>query len=219
MNNMNVIKVQNLNKSFFQGKEKIEVLKNLNLEVKQGEVLALMGESGSGKSTLLHVIDGIMDFDSGVIEVLGNDIKKLSDNKKTALRLNSIGFVYQYHHLLSDFTTLENVMIPQLVLRRKKSEAKKSAEEILEKLGLKDRLTHRPAELSGGQQQRVAIARALANNPKIIFADEPTGNLDSANSKSVMDIFLDLAREKNTTLVIATHSETISKKTDRIFTL
>ncbi len=216
---MNVIKVQNLNKSFSQGKERIEVLKNLNLEVKQGEILALMGESGSGKSTLLHVMDGIMDFDSGLIEVLGKDISKLSDNKKTELRLNSIGFVYQYHHLLSDFTTLENVMMPQLTLKVKKAEAKKNAEEILVKLGLKERLTHRPAELSGGQQQRVAIARALVNHPKIIFADEPTGNLDSNNAKSVMDIFLELAREKNTTLVIATHSETISKKTDRVFTL
>lgn len=214
-----VIKVQNLNKSFSQGEQKIEVLKNLNLEVKQGEIIALTGESGSGKSTLLHVIGGIMDFDSGSVEILGNNIKELSDNKMTELRLRNIGFVYQYHHLLSDFTTLENVMMPQLTQRVKKAEARKNAEEILERLGLKERLTHRPGELSGGQQQRVAIARALANHPKIIFADEPTGNLDSDNSKAVMDMFLELAREKNTTLVIATHSETISKKTDRVFTL
>jgi len=216
---MSVIEVKNLNKSFLQGKEKVTVLKDLNLEIKQGEAVALMGESGSGKSTLLHIIGGIMDFDSGNVNVLGTNIAKLSDNKKTELRLKNIGFVYQYHHLLSDFSTLENVMMPQLANGIKKSIAKDRATEMLEKLGLQERLKHRPAELSGGQQQRVAIARALANNPKIIFADEPTGNLDSDNAKVVMDIFLQLAKENSTTLVIATHSEIISQKTTRIFTL
>lgn len=215
----NVIEVKNLNKSFSQGKEKIEVLKDLNLEIGEGEIIALMGESGRGKSTLLQIIGGIQDFDSGEIKILGNDISKLSDNKKTELRLNHIGFVYQYHHLLSDFTALENVMIPQLILNRSEKDAKARALELLEKLGLSDRVNHRPSELSGGQQQRVAIARALANDPKIIFADEPSGNLDSHNTKLVMDLFLDIARERKTTLVIATHSETISKKTDRVLSL
>ncbi len=178
-----------------------------------------MGESGSGKSTLLQILGGLQNFDSGEINILGQNIKTLNDSKKTELRLKNIGFVYQYHHLLSDFTALENVMIPQLIARETEKFARTNAMNLLDKLGLSDRISHRPAELSGGQQQRVAIARALANSPKLLFADEPTGNLDSANASVVMDLFLNLAREKKTTLVIATHSGEISKKTDRIFRL
>ena len=215
----NAIKITNLNKSFSQGKEKIHVLKNLSLEVKEGELLSLMGESGSGKSTLLQIVGGLMESDSGEINLLGADINKLSDNQKTEFRLKNIGFVYQYHHLLSDFNALENVMIPQLLLGVKSDLAEKHAKELLDRLGLADRLSHRPSELSGGQQQRVAIARALSNNPKIIIADEPSGNLDSNNTNIILDIFLELAKERKTTLVIATHSEIISKKLDRIFTL
>ncbi len=213
---MNVINIKNLNKSFSQGKEKIQVLKNINLEVGEGELLALMGESGSGKSTLLQIAGGLMGFDSGSIDLLGSDITKLSDNKRSEFRLKNIGFVYQYHHLLSDFTALENVMMPGLISGRKNED---EATTLLQRLGLGERLNHRPAQLSGGQQQRVAIARALINNPKIIIADEPTGNLDSDNAALILDLFLQLARERRTTLVIATHSETISKKLDRIFTL
>lgn len=216
---MSVISVKDLCKSFSQGKEKINVLESINLQVEAGQVVALMGESGRGKSTLLQIISGIQDFDSGEIKILDKDINKLSDNKKTELRLNSLGFVYQYHHLLSDFTALENVMMPNLIRRKSKKQAQQKAEELLEKLGLKDRFEHKPAELSGGQQQRVAIARALANEPKIIFADEPSGNLDHKNADMVMDMFLKLSREQDTSLIIATHSENISAKTDRIFKL
>jgi lipoprotein-releasing system ATP-binding protein len=216
---MSVISVKDLCKSFSQGKEKINVLESINLQVEAGQVVALMGESGRGKSTLLQIISGIQDFDSGEIKILDKDINKLSDNKKTELRLNSLGFVYQYHHLLSDFTALENVMMPNLIMRKSKKQAQQKAEELLEKLGLKDRFEHKPAELSGGQQQRVAIARALANEPKIIFADEPSGNLDHKNADMVMDMFLKLSREQDTSLIIATHSENISAKTDRIFKL
>ncbi len=215
----NAITVNDLVKKFPQGKESITVLNKVSLEVKKGESVALMGESGSGKSTLLQIISGIMDFDSGSISLLGNELAKLSDNKKTELRLKHLGFVYQYHHLLSDFSALENVILPQKMLGTPAKKAEQHAKDLLEKLGLTDRLNHRPAELSGGQQQRVAIARALANNPGIIFADEPTGNLDAHNAKAVMDLFIELAAERSTTLVIATHSETISKRTGRIFTL
>jgi lipoprotein-releasing system ATP-binding protein len=215
----NAIQVKDLNKSFHQGKEDIHVIKNLSFDVKEGEIIALMGESGSGKSTLLQILGGLQNFDSGEINILGQNIKTLNDSKKTELRLKNIGFVYQYHHLLSDFTALENVMIPQLIARETEKFARTNAMNLLDKLGLSDRISHRPAELSGGQQQRVAIARALANSPKLLFADEPTGNLDSANASVVMDLFLNLAREKKTTLVIATHSGEISKKTDRIFRL
>lgn len=216
---MAVISVKNLCKSFSQGKEKITVLENINMQIDAGDIVALMGESGRGKSTLLQIISGIQGFDSGEIKILDNDISKLSDNKKTELRLNSLGFVYQYHHLLSDFTALENVMMPNLILKKPKKQAQAKASELLEKLGLKDRLSHKPSELSGGQQQRVAIARALVNNPKVIFADEPSGNLDHKNSDMVMDLFLKLSREQGSVLVIATHSENISSKTDRIFKL
>lgn len=216
---MTVIKIQNLNKSFVQGKERIDVLKNINLELKQGETISLVGESGSGKSTLLQTISGLMQYDSGLVEILGKDINKLSDSKKTEMRLRDIGFVYQYHHLLSDFTALENVMLPQLALGRSKKDAEAKAKALLERLGLKERMAHKPSELSGGQQQRVAIARALANSPKILFADEPSGNLDNANRDVVMDLFFNILKENGTTLVIATHSREISNKTDRIFTL
>ncbi len=215
----NVITAQNLGKSFISGKEKTNVLENINLEVKAGEVIALMGESGRGKSTLLQILGGIQDYDAGSVNILGSELGKLSDRKKSELRLKSIGFVYQYHHLLSDFSALENAMLPQLLLGTGKTQAKNHATAMLERLGLGDKLNNRPAELSGGQQQRVAIARALANNPQIIFADEPTGNLDQANTGIVLDLFLKVAKENNTTLVIATHSEIISHKTERIFTL
>jgi lipoprotein-releasing system ATP-binding protein len=214
-----LLKISNLNKTFEQGREVLQVLKNLNLEINSGELIALVGQSGSGKSTLLQILGTLMSADNGDIEILGKNISKLSDNQKTELRLKNIGFVYQYHHLLSDFTALQNVMLPQLIAGVDKKLAKKNSENLLEKIGLKERIKHKPFQLSGGQQQRVAIARALANNPKLVIADEPTGNLDSANSENIIELFLNLVKENQTTLVIATHNKEISSKSSRIITI
>lgn len=214
-----ILKTVGLNKSFSQGKEELHVLKNINLEIKDGELIALVGESGSGKSTLLQIISGLMEFDSGELNMVGENISKISDNKKTELRNKNIGFVYQYHHLLSDFTAKQNVMMPMLIAGIGKQKAKERATELLTKVGLENRLRHKPFQLSGGQQQRVAIARALANSPKLIIADEPTGNLDSENSQKIIDIFWGLIRENNSTLVIATHNKEISSKASRIITI
>lgn len=208
-----ILKAENISKSFSQGRETISVLKNLNLLVEEGASIAITGESGCGKSTLLQIIGLLMSADEGAIEICGENLTKANDRKKTNARLRNIGFIFQYHHLLSDFNALDNVIIPQLLLGVSKSAAKTNALELLEKLGLKDRLRHKPSELSGGQQQRVAIARALANNPKLIFADEPTGNLDPENTEIVSKLFFEILSEKKSALVIVTHNREISQKT------
>ena len=214
-----LLELTDINKAFKQGRHSFPVLKNINLKIGEGEVVGLVGQSGSGKSTLLQVIGALMSFDSGKLSFIGKNYEKLSDNKKTDLRLKNIGFVYQYHHLLADFTALQNVMIPKLLNGVGKRVAANEAAILLEQVGLEDRLQYKPYQLSGGQQQRVAIARAMANSPKLILADEPTGNLDSLNSGNIMKIFLEMARQKGTTLVIATHNKEISKTATCIITI
>ncbi|HCR85183.1 MAG TPA: lipoprotein-releasing system ATP-binding protein LolD [Alphaproteobacteria bacterium] len=214
-----ILKTTNLNKSFDQGKEKLHVLKDISLEINSGEMIALIGYSGSGKSTLLQIVSGLMDFDSGNLEIFNHDIRNISDAKRTEIRNKYLGFVYQYHHLLADFTALQNVMMPMLISGVDKKLAEISAYEVLVKVGLQDRVKHKPFQLSGGQQQRVAIARALANKTKLIIADEPTGNLDSENSANIIELFWGLVRENNSTLVIATHNKEISDRASRVITI
>jgi lipoprotein-releasing system ATP-binding protein len=212
-----ILEVKGLSKSFRQAKEEIVVFKDVNLAIEAGESVSISGESGSGKSTFLQIIGLLQAADSGEIFIDGKRADNLSDRKKTLLRREKLGFVYQYHHLLSDFTALENVMMPLLINGKSKKESKEQAAKLLDQLGVSNRLSHKPSELSGGQQQRVAIARALANNPKIVFADEPTGNLDAENTENVLNLFFKLAAEIKTTLVIATHNKAISSQTDHSY--
>ncbi len=214
-----ILSLSNISKSFSQGRETISVLNNLSLEVSEGQSIAIVGESGCGKSTLLQIIGLLMDADQGDIEIRGEKLTNSSDKLKTNARLNNVGFIFQYHHLLSDFTALENVSLPQVLLGKSQKAANENSLQLLERLGLSDRINHRPSELSGGQQQRVAIARALSNNPKLILADEPTGNLDPENTELVTNLFFDITKEHNSALVIVTHNREISKKTNIIYNL
>ena len=189
MNNI-ILELRDIKKSFKQGSQKLEVLRGVNLEIMQGEIVALIGPSGSGKSTMLQIAGLLETPTSGRILLNNQDCSKQSDNIRTMLRREYLGFVYQYHNLLPDFSALENVVLPQLIAGKKKSQAEDRAKWLLGKLKLDNRLTHRPAELSGGEQQRVAIARALANTPKLLLADEPTGNLDPRTADLVFDALL-----------------------------
>lgn len=191
------------------------VLKNISLQVEEGEFIALLGPSGSGKSTLLHIAGLLDKADQGQIIVCGENTTHMSDDKKTRLRLSAIGFVYQYHHLLQEFTALENVMMPQLYAGCRKAKAKLRALELLEKLGLKAKCDSYTSELSGGQKQRVAIARALANEPKILLADEPTGNLDPDTAENVFNDLVEIMKATRMSAVIATHNYTLAMKMQR----
>lgn len=214
-----VIHLKNVNKEYRQAKEALKVLENLNLDLKQGECVALLGSSGSGKSTLLHIA-GLLDHpSSGNLVIKGENCSTIDDKKRTSIRRNKVGFVYQFHHLLPEFTAVENVMIPQLIAGVKKKDAREKSKELLDKVGLSHRYKHRSSQLSGGEQQRVAIARALANDPEILLADEPTGNLDEETTKSVFDIFLNLVKESKLSALIATHNIELAKKMDRIFVI
>ncbi|XVN42968.1 MAG: ABC transporter ATP-binding protein [Candidatus Rickettsia vulgarisii] len=209
-----ILKLQNISKKYKQGEIIIEVLNNINLTVKQGELAAIIGASGSGKSTLLHIA-GLLDIpDSGVVEIASRQT-----NNKDLQRLNNIGFVYQQHHLLKDFTALENVAMPRLISGANYKLALEDAKQLLSELGLVSRINNMPGELSGGEQQRVAIARAMINNPKVILADEPTGNLDPSTAEEVFNLFLKTAATKNTSMIIVTHNLEIAKRMDRIYEL
>lgn len=212
-----IVSVKDLTKTFTQGKEKLTILDKVSLDIEQGNVISLVGESGCGKSTFLQIIGGLIKFDSGSLDVLGTKLENAKDSEKTELRKNKIGFIYQQHYLLSDFSAIENIMLACKVAGKSSTEAKNKATELLDQLGLQDRANHRPAELSGGQQQRVAIARSFANNPSLILADEPTGNLDEKNASIVLDLFLNMSKENNATLVIATHNKEISQKTNKVY--
>jgi lipoprotein-releasing system ATP-binding protein len=194
----------------------VEVLKGVDLEVNRGEVVSIVGPSGSGKSTLLHILGTLDKADMGVVNMNNTVINSLSGKKLAAFRNKHIGFVFQFHHLLPEFTAWENVCIPGWLAGRKKGEVKEKAEELLKMLGLSDRLENKPNEMSGGEQQRVAVARALINNPDIVFADEPTGNLDSANAKELHQLFFELRNRFNQTFLIVTHNEELAKLSDRI---
>jgi len=218
MNN-SILVLKNIKKTFRQGNEILEVLKDVNLEIKPQEIIALIGPSGSGKSTLLQIAGLLENPTSGEIYVDGAACINGSDNMRTALRRNYLGFVYQYHNLLPDFNALENVIIPQLISGVVYKDAADKARWLLNRLGLGERENHRPAELSGGEQQRVAIARALANTPKLLLADEPTGNLDPLTSDNVFLTLLEVVKETGLSALIATHNIELAHKMDREVTL
>ncbi|MFA7272975.1 MAG: ABC transporter ATP-binding protein [Crocinitomicaceae bacterium] len=193
----------------------LEILKGIDLHVKSGEIVSIVGSSGAGKTTLLQILGSLDKSDNGSIQIAGTDITKLSERKMAQFRNENLGFIFQFHQLLPEFTALENVMLPALIKGESKSEAKAKAEKYLDILGLANRASHQPQELSGGEQQRVSVARALINQPKVIFADEPSGNLDSTNSEALHQLFFDLRDQFNHTFVIVTHNEKLANMADR----
>jgi lipoprotein-releasing system ATP-binding protein len=214
-----VLVLEQVRRSFSQGAAKLEVLRGVSLGVKRGELVALVGPSGCGKSTLLHIAGLLERADGGEIRIGGQNGAALADDQRSALRRETVGFVYQYHHLLREFSALENVMVPQMIAGRGRRDARARAEELLGLVGLSKRATHRPAELSGGEQQRVAIARALANRPQLLLADEPTGNLDEHTADDVFGLLLRLVREAGLGALIATHNTALAARMDRRLTL
>jgi len=203
-------------KNIYKAYEKVEVLKGVNIDIQKGEVVSIVGPSGSGKSTLLHILGTLDKADAGEVIMNGENINKLSGKKLSAFRNKNIGFVFQFHHLLPEFTALENVCIPGWLAKRKKKEVESEANKLLEILGVSHRLENKPNELSGGEQQRVAVARALINKPAIVFADEPTGNLDTANAKELHDLFFTLRNEFDQTFLIVTHNDELAQLSDRV---
>ena len=203
-------------KNIFKRYGKVEVLKGVDINIEKGEVASISGPSGSGKSTLLHILGTLDKADMGEVRMNDTLINSLSGNKLSAFRNKHIGFVFQFHHLLPEFAAWENVCIPGWLAGRKKGEVKEKAEELLKMLGLSHRMENKPNEMSGGEQQRVAVARALINNPDIVMADEPTGNLDSANAKELHQLFFDLRDKFNQTFLIVTHNEELAKLSDRV---
>ena len=214
-----VLETRGLRRSFTQADVTIHVLRGVDLAIAPGEIVALLGPSGSGKSTLLQAVGLLEGGFEGSITLAGEEAARLDDDGRTRLRRELIGFVYQFHHLLPEFTALENVILPQLVRGGEPDAAKARAEELLGTLGLGHRLGHRPAKLSGGEQQRVAVARALANRPPLILADEPTGNLDEATAETVFGEFLALVRGEGSAALVATHNERLAKRMDRVVRL
>lgn len=210
-----ILKVRNLTRTYVENKVSTAVLKGINLDIEAGKITAVTGKSGSGKSTLLHILGTLDKPTSGEIIFKGQNLTTLSNDAKAAFRNKNLGFIYQFHYLLGDFTALENVMLPSLIGGRSEKEAKEKALKILEQVGLKDRVDFHPGELSGGQRQRVAIARALCHDPDLILADEPTGNLDATNAASVFELFSSLVKEKKTTVIMVTHDETLATLCDR----
>ncbi|MBF0354047.1 MAG: ABC transporter ATP-binding protein [Alphaproteobacteria bacterium] len=210
-----VLKLSGITRSFKQGRADLNVLRGAGIEVRSGEIVAMVGPSGAGKSTLLHIAGLLEKPDAGEVVLAGSDATLLSDDRRTELRRASLGFVYQYHHLLPEFSALENVVLPQMIAGVSKAKAAMRASDLLGRLGLSGRETHRPGQLSGGEQQRVAIARALANNPKLLLADEPTGNLDPATADVVFQELLTLVRDQGLAALIATHNPDLAARMDR----
>lgn len=214
-----VVQTTALTRSFEQGGVRIDVLRGVDLTIEPGEIVALLGPSGSGKSTLLQAVGLLEGGFGGSLRIAGIEAGALSADDRTALRRDKIGFVYQFHHLLPDFTAQENVVLPQLVAGTGEADAAARAVELLSALGLGRRLDHRPSQLSGGEQQRVAVARALANRPALVLADEPTGNLDEATSDRVFEEFLELVRGQTSAALVATHNERLAARMDRVLRL
>ncbi|MFC4255940.1 ATP-binding cassette domain-containing protein [Altererythrobacter xixiisoli] len=214
-----VVRLSGLTRSFEQGGVRIDVLRGVDLTIRPGEIVALLGPSGSGKSTLLQAVGLLEGGFGGQIVIAGKDASNIDAAQRTTMRREHLGFVYQFHHLLPDFSALENVVLPQLVRGTDRSECDKRARELLVALGLEHRLDHRPSQLSGGEQQRVAVARALANRPELVLADEPTGNLDEATADRVLAQFLELVRGQGSAALVATHNERLAMRMDRFVRL
>jgi lipoprotein-releasing system ATP-binding protein len=214
-----LIRVKGLHKSFINANIKLEVLRGINLDIRDSEVLALVGASGVGKSTLLHILGALDKPTSGQVYFRNEDLFAWNDKQLAVFRNKTLGFVFQFHHLLPEFSALENVMLPLLIQKASKDIAQVRAKELLAEVGLEQRATHRPGELSGGEQQRVAIARALVNNPQVILADEPTGNLDSKTGEDVYHLLRELNRRKKITLIYVTHNESLARRADRVIRL
>ncbi|MFZ2897466.1 MAG: ABC transporter ATP-binding protein [Saprospiraceae bacterium] len=210
-----MIQASNIHKRFGD----LHVLKGVNLTVRKGEIISIVGKSGAGKSTLLHILGTLDQADSGQLVIDGKEVSELSGNKLAAFRNEHIGFVFQFHHLLPEFTALENVCIPAYIRHTPESEAVERAKKLLDYLGLSGRLTHKPNQLSGGEQQRVAVARALVNRPSVVFADEPSGNLDSHSSQELHQLLFQLRKDMNQTFVIVTHNKELADMSDRKLTM
>jgi lipoprotein-releasing system ATP-binding protein len=214
-----VLSARDVRRGFREGTARLEVLTGVDLTVQRGERLAIIGASGSGKTTLLQILGGLDQPDAGTVEVDGQNLHALAESARGALRNRTIGFVFQFHHLLAEFTALENVAMPLLVRREPRSACAARARELLARVGLSERLDHRPSQLSGGERQRTAVARALVVSPKLVLADEPTGNLDGRNAEQVFSLMLDLNRELGTSLVVVTHDPRLAARMDRVLEL
>ena len=216
---VDVLELEDIRKTFFQGSTTLVVLNKANLKIQGGEMVGLIGPSGSGKSTLLQIAGLLENAEEGRVSILGVPMNKLDDNSRTKARGTDIGFVYQYHHLLAEFTALENIVLPQLISGKSKTQANNVAGRLLASMQLSDRSTHRPARLSGGEQQRVAVARALANGPRLLLADEPTGNLDHDSAEQVFNLLVELVKKTGVAALIATHNPELAGKMDRVLRL
>ncbi|WGK82380.1 lipoprotein-releasing ABC transporter ATP-binding protein LolD [Vibrio aestuarianus] len=211
----NLLQCHNVCKTYQEGELQTQVLKGVSFNIQAGELVSIIGTSGSGKSTLLHILGALDDASQGSVSFLGQDLSALSSNKQAKIRNQHLGFVYQFHHLLADFTALENVAMPLLIGGQKTATAKQAAKALLEKVGLGHRLSHRSSELSGGERQRVAIARALVNQPDLVLADEPTGNLDHKTALSIYDLMRQMNQEFGTAFLVVTHDSELAEKMDR----